>query len=364
MSTIFNTSYTNNANRLNSSVTNDGKDKSGATEKGSEFKRVLGDLERPPVIVNNATILAEARQRMPKQPEPLPSTAPVLTNVPSEEINGLTASPIQLVPLPKTTDVSAADPLYRTVKFNPEPVKFLAPETVSTPITQANTPPSPVVTQVTRTDPAPATGKPQTPQLARVERRDVTPSYGEQVIHPKHAIKEIIRTAGKFYGVDPNLGMAVAQAESSFQPTAVSKDGHESKGIFQLLDNTGHDMLSRNGIDKEHYDPFDPAQNAYLGVGYLRRLHDIFSEQTELGGNLKTFPVSSAEHLEKLAVAAFNTGEGNVARAQARAQSAGKDPADFASVEPYLPASTRQYVQRVSQLRDLFAAAGQKSRTA
>ena len=71
---------------------------------------------------------------------------------------------------------------------------------------------------------------------------------------------------------------------------------------------------------------------------------------------MRTVPVSSAENLEKLAVAAFNAGEGNVARAQARARSFGKDPTEFSSVEPFLPASTRSYVQKVSQLREQFAA--------
>ena len=114
-------------------------------------------------------------------------------------------------------------------------------------------------------------------------------------------------------------------------------------------------MRSHTGLD-EHYDPFDPAQNTYLGVGYLRRRNDIFSVETKLGGNMRPVPVSSAENLEKLSVAAFNAGEGNVARAQARARSFGKDPTEFSSVEPFLPASTRSYVQKVSQLREQFAA--------
>jgi len=148
--------------------------------------------------------------------------------------------------------------------------------------------------------------------------------------------------------------MAIAQTESSFQPTAVSRDGHASKGIFQLLDSTGKDMLGHTGLD-ESYDPFDPAQNAYLGVGYLRRLHDIFSVETKLSGRTRTTPAASAQHLEKLAVAAFNAGEGSVARAQAKAKSLGKDPSDYSSVEPYLPASTRLYVRKVSDIRTALA---------
>jgi soluble lytic murein transglycosylase-like protein len=163
-------------------------------------------------------------------------------------------------------------------------------------------------------------------------------------------IQEVILTAGKYHGIDPQLSMAVAKAESSLDSQAVSKDGHHSKGLFQLLDSTGQEMMKHLGV-KDDYQPFDPAQNSYLGVGYLRRLHDMFSESTTLSRNLTTHPASSAADLEKLAVAAFNAGQGNVARAQEAAKSAGKNPELFSSVEPHLPAQTRAYVGRVMDFR-------------
>jgi soluble lytic murein transglycosylase-like protein len=93
--------------------------------------------------------------------------------------------------------------------------------------------------------------------------------------------------------------------------------------LFQLLDSTGKELLEQLGIDDD-YDPFDPALNSYLGVGYLRRLHDTFSKETKLTNNLSTAPARTADDLEKLAIAAFNTGEGNVARAQEKAAQEGK----------------------------------------
>jgi len=108
-------------------------------------------------------------------------------------------------------------------------------------------------------------------------------------------------------------------------------------------------MNKLNVSDK--YQPFNPVQNSYLGIGYLRRLHDVFSKETVLTKNLKSRPANSAEDLEKLAIAAFNAGEGNVARAQAKAQRAGKDPGVFENIMPHLPASTRTYVTRVARLR-------------
>jgi hypothetical protein len=212
-------------------------------------------------------------------------------------------------------------------------------------------------------------GAPTTPTLAAVRRypdrglrkealeprvAGGRPDSVVQLGQPSKQIKEIVTTAGRYYGLDPNLGLAVAQVESSFNTDAVSNDGHSSKGLFQLLDKTGQRMHRHTGVE-ESYDPFDPAQNAYLGLAYLRHLHDIFSEETKLTSSIKTTPASSAEHVEKLAVAAYNAGEGSVARAQARAQAVGKDPADYHAIEPYLPASTQRYVQKVTQIREALA---------
>jgi soluble lytic murein transglycosylase-like protein len=91
-----------------------------------------------------------------------------------------------------------------------------------------------------------------------------------------------------------------------------------------------------------------------LGVKHLRKLHDFFSSSTELTSNLATVPAANSASLEKLAVAAFNAGEGRVASAQDRAQRAGKDPADYAQVAPYLPDSTQEYVERVMLRKEQY----------
>jgi len=200
-----------------------------------------------------------------------------------------------------------------------------------------------------------AVGVPEMPQIVASNRFE---SNGSTVnpnnVFEKDEIKDIIITAGKYHGVDPSLGLAIARAESSFNPDAVSSDGFASKGVFQLLDSTGKEVHANTGID-EPYRPFDPTMNSFLGLGHFRRLLDIFSKETNLTSSLKTHPVKSADELEKLAVAAYNAGEGSVARAQNRALQAGKNPGIFSNVRPYLPASTRTYVDRVSSLRSNFA---------
>lgn len=176
----------------------------------------------------------------------------------------------------------------------------------------------------------------------------------------KDQIKEIIKTAGKFHGVDPHLGLAIAEVESAFDPSAISLDGHESKGVFQLLDSTAMDMKNLSGIN-EPYDPYDPSMNSFLGVSYLRRLLNIFSEDSQLNSSTKTIAAKTSQDLEKIAVAAYNTGEGNVAKAQARAQSLGKDPSTFSAVEPHLPEITKDYVRKVTSIRNSLSASALES---
>jgi hypothetical protein len=169
-------------------------------------------------------------------------------------------------------------------------------------------------------------------------------------------VRELVGEAGKKHGIDPALSMAVIAAESGFNPQAVSSDGHASKGLFQILDSTGKTLMERaEKGDDSLYDPFNPEMNVDLGVSYLRHLHEAFSDRTALNQSLTTTAAANSASLEKLAVAAFNAGEGRVASAQQRAQRAGHDPADFEQVVDYLPDSTKDYVTRVMALKRNFA---------
>jgi len=169
------------------------------------------------------------------------------------------------------------------------------------------------------------------------------------------AVQQLVRQAGGRHGIDPALSMAVVSAESSFDPKALSSDGHFSKGLMQLLDSTGKEELAQLSGAKE-YEPYHPNLNVDLGVRYLRRLHDMFSAPTPISSSLSTVAAANSASLEKLAVAAFNAGQGRVASAQQRAGRDGKNPADFSNIETYLPQSTQEYVRRVMAQRDQFEA--------
>ena len=106
--------------------------------------------------------------------------------------------------------------------------------------------------------------------------------------------------------VDEALVRAIIQAESAYNPYALSKAG--AQGLMQLMPGTA----AQYGVS----DSYDAQQNINGGVAYLRFLLDMFDGDV------------------RLASAAYNAGENNVLK--------------YAGVPPF--AETQVYVQRVGQL--------------
>ena len=119
-------------------------------------------------------------------------------------------------------------------------------------------------------------------------------------------IDAAIDQAASRHNVDPNLVRAVIKVESNFNPNAVSRKG--AMGLMQLMPQTARQLKVAN--------PFDPQQNVDAGVRHLKQLMENY------GGDVK------------LTLAAYNAGQGAVAR------SAGV---------PHF-AETRNYVKRITQL--------------
>jgi soluble lytic murein transglycosylase-like protein len=126
----------------------------------------------------------------------------------------------------------------------------------------------------------------------------------------RDAFRAEITAAALEFGVDEALLRAVVHAESAFNPNALSNKG--AQGLMQLMPGTADDL----GVDN----PFDATQNIRGGAQYLAQ-------------QLKSFQGD-----EKLAMAAYNAGPGNVAK--------------YGGVPPF--DETQVYVTRVSTLRDRY----------
>jgi soluble lytic murein transglycosylase-like protein len=115
--------------------------------------------------------------------------------------------------------------------------------------------------------------------------------------------EHLIAASSAKYGVSPSLIRAVIQAESGYNPQAVSRAG--AGGLMQLMPGTARHLKVA--------DRFDPGQNVDGGVRYLKFLLDTFQGDVSL------------------ALAAYNAGLSKVAR--------------YGGIPPY--EETRTYVSRV-----------------
>ena len=97
-------------------------------------------------------------------------------------------------------------------------------------------------------------------------------------------IDAAVQAAAKATGLDSSLIRAVIQVESSFRTGAVSSCG--AQGLMQLMPGTAREM----GVE----DSFDAYENVMGGAGYLKKLLNRFGDV-------------------RLALAAYNTGQGRIA---------------------------------------------------
>lgn len=112
------------------------------------------------------------------------------------------------------------------------------------------------------------------------------PFRRKETVRLDPTIEEYIERSARDHDLDPNLVRAIIQTESGYDPMAISHKG--ALGLMQLMPSTALDM----GVS----DPMDAAQNIAGGTRFLRKLLDQFDSDLEL------------------ALAAYNSGEGNVKR--------------------------------------------------
>jgi membrane-bound lytic murein transglycosylase D len=157
------------------------------------------------------------------------------------------------------------------------------------------------------------------------------PQYMERVfqradLYLFHIVTELERR-----GMPAELAL-LPIVESAFDPFAYSHG--RAAGLWQIIPGTGKRLgLAQNWWFDGRRDVLESTRAA---LDYLAQMHEQF------GGDWL------------LAVAGYNSGEGNVARALRRAAADGK-PQDFWGIKSYLPAETRTYVPRLLAVRDLVA---------
>jgi soluble lytic murein transglycosylase len=147
-----------------------------------------------------------------------------------------------------------------------------------------------------------------------------TPPWFERIRYPLR-YSEYVRVHARRHDLDPALLAAVIYQESKFRPDAKSSSG--AIGLMQLTPETARGIAIRTHGSAFHTgDLYDPEINIRYGAWYLDNLFRKYGS-------------------ERLVLAAYNAGQGNVDRWRANGQ-----PIQFAE--------TRAYVERVEDLKAIY----------
>ena len=150
-------------------------------------------------------------------------------------------------------------------------------------------------------------------QEARAETAQADDGAAAPDNEPEITIDAHIKEVAARHGVRADLVAAVIEAESDYNPRAVSRRG--ARGLMQLMPKTAASL----GVN----DPFDPKANIEAGVKHLRAMMDRFDNNIPL------------------ALAAYNAGEVAVIK--------------YRGIPPYR--ETRAYVNRIVKRLDRTTAA-------
>jgi len=150
-------------------------------------------------------------------------------------------------------------------------------------------------------------------QEARAETAQADDGAAAPDNEPEITIDAHIKEVAARHGVRADLVAAVIEAESDYNPRAVSRRG--ARGLMQLMPKTAASL----GVN----DPFDPKANIEAGVKHLRAMMDRFDNNIPL------------------ALAAYNAGEVAVIK--------------YRGIPPYR--ETRAYVNRILKRLDRTTAA-------
>ena len=149
---------------------------------------------------------------------------------------------------------------------------------------------------------------------------ETNPPWYERLRYPLH-YSEYVRVHAREHGLDPALVAAVIYQESKFDPSARSASG--AIGLMQLTPHTAKGIAIRTGGHAfRTSDLLNPEINIRYGAWYLDNLFKKYGS-------------------EKLVLAAYNAGQGNVDRWRA-------------AHEGIQFSETRAYIDRVEDLTSIY----------
>ncbi|KSU84866.1 Transglycosylase SLT domain-containing protein [Fictibacillus enclensis] len=122
--------------------------------------------------------------------------------------------------------------------------------------------------------------------VSQQEQLPVKPTTAPLACKPHQDIHQLIDQISSKYNMNPALISSIVQHESGFNPMSKSPAG--AMGLMQLMPETARSLGVRN--------PYHAEDNLEGGIKYIKQLLDMYHGD------------------EKLALAAYNAGPGNVAK--------------------------------------------------
>ena len=164
---------------------------------------------------------------------------------------------------------------------------------------------------------------------------------------------------------------AIYGQESGFGTNMGKRGSGSAAGHFQIKAVTAIRYNAK--VSSQNDERFDIDLASLVAVKHLRNLNNIFGKARILSSTLSSIPVSDLNQRKLFVIAAYNAGEGRIAKAQAAAKKDGKNPQKWNDVKQYLAeaGATEQkvkeiteYVEKVTEYEEEFSKKSPSDKTA
>lgn len=184
--------------------------------------------------------------------------------------------------------------------------------------------------------------------------------------HKREALENASRHFDKKDSLTVNTLEAIYGQESSFGKNRRSRGISGAAGDFQLEKNTAKRMGLT--VTPKNDERFDVDNASAAAAKYLKTQDAIFSKKTVLDKDLATSAVKNSSERKRFVIAAYNAGEGRIAKAQELANESGKNPAKWNDVKEYLesagasPEKVREIIDYVDKIFEYESEFSKKSK--
>lgn len=198
--------------------------------------------------------------------------------------------------------------------------------------------------------------------MPRKSKSDVDVWVEKETEHRRKALEDASRYFDNNDSLTVNTLEAVYGQESSFGAMQGERGINGAAGHFMLKKATAekYNLI----VSKENDQRFDIDYASSAAARYMKDLNTVFSKKTILSRGVVTIPVGDITERKKFVLAAYNGGQGRIARAQYLAREAEKDPQlwnevkeflEKAGAEPDEADETRRYVENVPAYETEFS---------